>query len=279
MPLVIPALRLLAIVGTLALLSPPALGAAVLLHAHAYAQGPEGEVEGPYAEYAGETSARQTARSTAENGPNYASATAGGGRGIADAYAKADSRQNAADAYALAWSTSQVTLDVAPSYAGSGQAVITAQIEMDGYVEGARDDSRNSYIAHAEGAFSVNGNDEIVKGQDVNDGVFIGDAGGTFIVFYVVSIGVATEYTLYASASATAFTVEGQSEATADWSHTVRWMGVTSVTQMDGTPITDFTLTDEDGHDWIAPAPEPTAAALLLLPLLGRRHRATSIRA
>jgi hypothetical protein len=62
----------------------------------------------------------------------------------------------------------------------------------------------------------------------------------------------------------------GDGSAEADFGTTLQWMGISSVTLMDGTPVTDYTVMSESGVDWSQAVlvPEPSATVLAGLGLV-----------
>ena len=58
--------------------------------------------------------------------------------------------------------------------------------------------------------------------------------------------------------------------ADVDLSHTLTWLGISEVRDLNGNVVTDYSLTSASGTDWIQPVPEPGAfAALVALGCLG----------
>jgi len=68
----------------------------------------------------------------------------------------------------------------------------------------------------------------------------------------------------------------GGATANSDFSHTLLWGGITSITDDSGNPITGWTVTSASGYDYSQPAPEPATFVLLAIALpgllLARRH-------
>ena len=57
----------------------------------------------------------------------------------------------------------------------------------------------------------------------------------------------------------------GNAGATSDFSQTLLWGGISGVTDSQGNPITDWTVTSDSGFDYSQPATEPEPSTLLLL--------------
>jgi hypothetical protein len=221
----------------------------------------------------------------ASNGRVIAIAPTGLNRVVSEAWARdgavgakvhSVSALAAADGHAFALSTSKVTLNPPPSYAGSEYGIVTAQISFTGSVSAFGSGGFTAHTASIDAKIQVPGI-ELVKGQYLQDGQFIGEEFGTYPFTYIVKIGDPTDYTTSASAYAYAYAWDGgHADVRADFGSTVRWMGVTGVTQEDGTPIIGYTLTDQDGTDWTQPLPVPEPSSVLtllaLMPLLHRNR-------
>jgi hypothetical protein len=100
-------------------------------------------------------------------------------------------------------------------------------------------------------------------------------------VSFVVRVGSPFHLTITLDALASAVADSGidpqnpgtaSADSIADFSHTLSWGGITSVTDSDGNPITDWTVTSDSGFDYSQPfvdVPEPSTLAFLAIALPG----------
>jgi hypothetical protein len=83
--------------------------------------------------------------------------------------------------------------------------------------------------------------------------------------------------TAEAAAAAGSYLPGGSADASVDYSHTFKWMGILDLKDSQGNPIdpSTFHLYDANGVDWSTPVPEPATLGLLMLSTVAllRRRR------
>ena len=97
-------------------------------------------------------------------------------------------------------------------------------------------------------------------------------SGGDFELLIPWSAGVPVAINFHAVAEAQVVAqTAGIRTAIADFSNSMAWGGITSLTDTSGTPVAEFTARNDQGDSYIEPAiiPEPSTLALTPLSLLG----------
>jgi hypothetical protein len=157
-------------------------------------------------------------------------------------------------------------------------AFVTAQLSVSDELRLAPGDS--FYTLQAEVDFAVEQGITYLARQS---GDFFGgdqswrpDSFGSFTATFPLTIGEETSFYLGVASRALFGTFE-HAPVDSSFGMSISWLGVSSVTDTQGRPIDGFTLTDENGVNWLTAVPEPAslawASGALILVRRPRRRR------